>query len=178
MQGRKRRQTRAERGKAQYLQKRAYACGRTAKYNRTLLGEQKVKYTMEYLQIEDGTIHTSVPQVHQDLTIHYHKHFSPMGSQCTGLHDPKFPIQSILTSREAFDFAVSHLPIPESHKPYLTTIYNAVTIQSEKHRKVKEELAKPHTLAEFQDAINKNRPAPSPGMSGLTYDMLKYIDTG
>ena len=177
MQGRKRKQTRAERGKVQYLQKRAYACGRTAKYNRTLLGEQKVKYSMEYLQLEDGTIHTSVPQVHQDLTIHYHKHFSPMGSQCMGLHDSKFPIQSILSSREAFDSAISHLPIPESHKPYLTTIYNAITIQSEKHSKVKEELARvlsqPHTLAEFQEAINKDRPATSPGMSGLTYDMLK-----
>ena len=100
-----------------------------------------------------------------------------MGSQCGGLHDPNFRIQSILISQEAFDNATSHLPIPESHKVCLVIIYKTIALQSEKYRKVKEELAKdlfqPHTLTEFQDSINKVRPSTSPGMSGLTYDMLK-----
>ena len=51
------------------------------------------------------------------------------------------------------------------------------SLQSEKHKKVREELSKllhqPPTLAEFQTAINKIRSTTSPGMSGLTYDMLK-----
>ena len=101
-----------------------------------------------------------------------------MGSQRGGLHDPNFPIQSILTLREAFDTAISHLPISESRKPYLTTIYKDSSIQSEKHSRFKAELAEilsqSRTLIEFQDSINKVRPSTSPGMSGLTYDMRKH----
>ena len=108
---------------------------------------------MDCLQLEDGTIHTAVPQAHHDLTPHYHRNFAPMGFQCGGLHGPNFRIQSIVTSQEAFDTATNHLPIPESHKTYLDTIYKAIALQSEKRRKFKEELAKalaqPHTLAEF-----------------------------
>jgi hypothetical protein len=93
---------------------------------------------MEYLQLDDGTIHTAVPQVHQDLTEHYYKHFTPIGSQVGGLHDPNFSIKSILSSREEFDEAIAHLPIPASHRPYLDIIYRAITTQSEKHKKVRE----------------------------------------
>ena len=139
-QGKKRLHDRVQRGKAQYHQKRAYDCQRSGLLNRAILGETVTPFTMESITLSDGTQHHSVPEVHQGLSAHYADHFTPKGSQGTGLHAPGFDIQAVLHSKEAFLEATASLPIPASHRYLLDIIYDAISTQSAAMQAVAAEL--------------------------------------
>ena len=114
---------------------------------------------MESITLSDGTQHHSVPEVHQGLSAHYADHFTPKGSQGTGLHAPGFDIQAVLHSKEAFLEATASLPIPASHRYLLDIIYDAISTQSAAMQAVAAELntiLAPPPLQETQAAINSN----------------------